>query len=281
MQAKLNDEQLKAAVKQAYGERVSCCSPPSSLISLEKKKRGLTKMVGYSEATLDRLPKNAVENSFGCGNPLGFAEVKEGDVVLDIGSGAGIDCLIAAEKVGASGRVIGIDFTPTMIGRAQENARAAGATNVEFRLGDAEKMPVEDESVDWVISNCVINLAPNKKAVFEEVYRVLKPGGRVSISDIVLGDDLPPHIASSIEALVGCVAGAIKEADYLKAMREAGLVDVQVTSRLVYDGEQVRAMLAECCSSADVADQATRLFDRSFGEIASKVWSAKIVARKP
>jgi SAM-dependent methyltransferase len=280
MQARLNDEQIKEAVKQAYGERVSCCSSPSPLVSLEKKKRGLMKAIGYAEETLARLPQNAVENSFGCGNPLAFAEVQAGEVVLDIGSGAGIDCLIAAERVGASGRVIGIDFTPAMLARARDNARAAQATNVEFRLGDAETMPVEDESVDWVISNCVINLAPNKKKVFEEVHRILKPGGRVSISDIVLGDDLPASVASSIEALVGCVAGAIKETEYLKTMREAGLVDVQVTSRLVYDGEQVEGMVSECCSGTAAAGQSSCV-SGSFGEAAGKVWSAKIVARKP
>jgi len=250
-------------------------------VSLEKKKSELVQELGYTENALQKLPKNAVENAFGCGNPLAFAEVKEGDVVLDIGSGAGIDCLIAAEKVGATGRVIGIDFTPTMIKRAQENARAAGVTNVEFRLGDAENIPLEDESVDWVISNCVINLAPNKKRVFEEVYRVLKPGGRVSISDIVLGDDLPTWIATSIEALIGCVAGAVKEVDYLKAMSEAGLVGVQVTSRLVYSEEQIRSFLGECCSRATMTSHAAELFEKPFGEIAGKVWSAHFVARKP
>lgn len=280
MQARLNDEQIKEAVKQAYGERVSCCSTPSPLVSLEKKKSGLMKTIGYAEETLERLPQNAVENSFGCGNPLAFAEVQEGEVVLDIGSGAGIDCFIAAERVGASGRVIGVDFTPAMIARARDNARAAGAANVEFRLGDAETLPVEDESVDWVISNCVINLAPNKKKVFEEVSRVLKPGGRVSISDIVLGDDLPPSVASSIEALVGCVAGAIKETEYLNTMREAGLVDVQVTSRLMYDGEQVQGLVDECCSGTAAASPSS-CASGSFGDLAGKVWSAKIVARKP
>jgi SAM-dependent methyltransferase len=154
-------------------------------------------------------------------------------------------------------------------------------TNVEFRFGDAEQMPIADASVDWVISNCVINLAPNKKRVFEEVSRVLKPGGRVSISDIVLGDDLPEWVTKSIDALVGCVAGAIKEADYLAAMREAGLSDVQVTARLVYSPEQIQTFLGECCSSGAIAGDAAQLAEQSLGQIAGKVWSAKIVAGKP
>jgi len=176
-------------------------------------------------------------------------------VVLDIGSGAGIDCLIAAEKVGAEGKVIGLDMTPAMLERARANAREAGADNVEFRKGEADDMPVENDSVDWVISNCVINLAPDKGKVFGEVARILKPGGRVSISDIVLGDDLPEEVVKSVDALVGCVAGAIKEADYLEEMRMAGLVDVEVTERMVYGAKEIEGLLGECCVPASEEEE--------------------------
>jgi ubiquinone/menaquinone biosynthesis C-methylase UbiE len=259
----------------------SCCSPGKPLVNLEKKQANLVNVVGYTPEQLEKLPESAVENAFGCGNPLLFAGVQPGEVVLDIGAGAGIDCLIAAEKVGPTGRVIGLDMTPVMIEKARENARRAGATNVEFRLGDAENMPVEDAGVDWVISNCVINLAPDKPKVFSEVARILKPGGQVSISDIVLGDDLPDALVQSIDALVGCVAGAVKEADYLDAMRAAGLTDVEVTSRLVYGEEHLRAFFEGSDSKLTLDSDARAAFATYRDRIVGNVWSARITARKP
>jgi arsenite methyltransferase len=247
----LTDEQIKEAVREGYTRAVesrsSCCS--SADAERVKQVAGL----GYATEELENLPAAAVESSFGCGNPLAFTGVEKGDVVLDIGSGAGIDCLIAAEKVGPEGKVIGLDMTPAMIERARVNAREAGADNVEFRMGEADDMPVESDSVDWVISNCVINLAPDKGKVFREVARILKPGGRVSISDIVLGDDLPQEVVSNVDALVGCVAGAIKEGEYLEAMQQAGLVDVEVTERMVYGEKEIEGFLGECCQP-DVED---------------------------
>jgi SAM-dependent methyltransferase len=259
----------------------SCCSPGQTLVTLEKKRTSLMNVVGYTPTELEKLPEDAVANAFGCGNPLLFTEVKAGDVVLDIGSGAGIDCLIAAEKVGPTGRVIGLDMTPAMIERARANVQQAGVTNVEFRLGDAENMPVDDSSVDWIISNCVINLAPDKPKVFREAYRVLKPGGRVSISDIVLGDDLPDEVVQSVDALVGCVAGAVKEADYLAAMREAGLTNVTVTSRFVYGEEQVCGFIEGNDSKLRLDSEAQPLFAKYRDQIIGKVWSARITAHKP
>lgn len=278
----MTEDQIKQAVKEGYTKALtvgSCCSTGTTPVIVKKKRDYLTDLVGYAPDKLDKLPDSAVQAAFGCGNPLAVAEVKPGDVVLDIGSGAGIDCLIVAEKVGPTGRVIGVDMTPAMIEKARENARRAGVTNVEFRLGDAEKMPVEDVSVDWVISNCVINLAPNKRQVFREVARVLKPGGRVSISDIVLGDDLPEEVVQNVDAMVGCVAGAVKEADYLAAMRAAGLVEVAVISRLVYTEEHMCGFLA--CGDLSWSREAQPLWTQYRDRIVGNVWSARITARKP
>jgi SAM-dependent methyltransferase len=282
MNQHLTEDQIKQAVREGYTKAVtakSCCSTGAAIVTLESKRTKLTHLVGYTTEELDKLPESAVESAFGCGNPLAFAEVEPGDVVLDIGSGAGIDCLIAAEKVGPTGRVIGLDMTPAMIEKARENARKAGVANVEFRLGDAEDMPVEDAGVDWIVSNCVINLAPNKRKVFGEVARALKPGGRVSISDIVLDDDLPEAVVQNIDAMVGCVAGAVKEADYLAAMQAAGLVDVAVTSRLVYSEEQMYGFLAS--KELTWGDEAGSLWAKHRDRIVGNVWSAKITARKP
>ena len=232
--------------------------------------------LGYTPDQLDDVPADAVESAFGCGNPLSCAGVASGDVVLDIGSGAGIDCLIAARKVGDTGKVIGLDMTPAMVERARHNAREAGVAHAEFRMGDAEDMPIDDQSVDWVISNCVINLAPDKHRVFAEVCRVLKPGGRVAISDIVLGDELPDEVVASVDALVGCLAGAIRESEYLEAMRAAGLQDVVVSARRVYGAGEIEGLL-DCGCGSDAED----LFQRCKDRIVDKVWSARLEARKP
>lgn len=286
MNLTMTPDEIKQAVREGYTKLLdvsSCCAAACSTaplpIPLERKRAELTEVVGYTAEELEALPQEAVASAFGCGNPLSFAEVKAGQVVLDIGSGAGLDCLLASEKVGPIGRVIGLDMTPAMIARAREHARNVGAANVEFRLGDAEQMPVDDESVDWVISNCVINLAPDKRRVFSEVVRVLVPGGQVSISDIVLGDDLPDEIVQNVDALVGCVAGAIKESTYLQAMRDAGLTDVVVTSRMVYTEEQLAGFLAGVDNNNTATLQMlwTRYRDRLVGNI----WSARISARKP
>ncbi|NKB72567.1 MAG: arsenite methyltransferase [Candidatus Latescibacteria bacterium] len=263
------DRQIKDAVKEGYTRAIeqdgSCCA--CSCDGPQSTAREL----GYAEGDLDTLPEGATENSFGCGNPLAFTGVEPGQTVLDIGSGAGLDCLIAADRVGPSGRVIGLDMTPAMIDKARTNATEAGLTQIEFRLGEADQMPVEDNSVDWVISNCVINLAPDKYKVFAEVARTLKPGGRVSISDIVLSDELPGEVVSHVDALVGCIGGAIKEGDYLDAMRRAGLVEATVTERAHYGAEQLEGFLQD--DSADLKQWAARLDGR--------VWSARIHGRKP
>lgn len=278
---KLNGEQIKAAVKRAYGERLSGCCSPSSVVPLAGTKRRWVTGLGYAQRDVERLPSSAVEFSFGCGNPLALADISEGAIVLDLGSGAGMDCLLAAEKVGPTGKVIGLDMTPAMVRRARENAHAAGVTNVEFRLGDVEQMPVESESVDWVISNCVINLTPNKRMVFAEIFRVLKPGGRVSISDIVLGEPLPESVVRHVAAWVGCVAGAITEAEHLRAMRDAGLTGVRVVSRWVLSRDELGAFLADWSGNPAVSGNAAKELEAALGAVAGNVWSARIVAEKP
>ena len=283
---KLGEQEIKDAVRSRYAKAIqresSCCGPSVVEAPLQtgsccgptavEQKGTFVKIAGYNPDELRRLPADAVQNSFGCGNPLAFAGVQPGQVVLDIGSGAGIDCFLAAEKVGPTGAVIGLDMTPEMIERARQNAREAGITNVEFRFGDAEKMPLDDNSVDWVISNCVINLSPDKPAVFAEIARVLRPGGRISISDIV-AQELPEAVRRSRDAWTGCLAGAISEEAYVKGLATAGLRDVQVTARTVYDASQLKGLFASsCCGVGEAGGQDVAALAAA---AANKIWSAR------
>ena len=236
-----NAEQIRTVVREHYADLVktdgSCCSSANCCgteIDIETSlTRESANQNGYTDAQLSSIPPDTVENSFGCGNPLMYADIYEGEVVLDLGSGAGIDVLLAAQLVGKSGRAIGIDMTPEMIEKARKNAAEAGAKNVEFRLGEIELMPVKDESVDWVISNCVINLAPDKDSVFREAYRVLKPGGKLLVSDIV-ANHLPKWLKSTISNWAHCISGALPEDQYLDSIRRAGLEEIQVFSKSPY-----------------------------------------------
>jgi SAM-dependent methyltransferase len=267
-------EDIRKNVSEAYTRAVEqgtgCCGP----------KGFAAKTAGYgSEAAA--VP-DAYADSFGCGNPLAFSEVRLGDTVVDLGSGAGLDLLLAAEKVGPSGHVIGVDMTDAMIDRARANATRAGATQVEVRKGHIEDLPVEAGSVDWVISNCVINLSPDKPRVFSEIARVLRSGGRMLVSDLV-AEDLPSWVAETPELYASCIGGATSEAAYLRGLRNAGLVDVEVRSRKVYGAEEVGGLIASevpdgaratgCCGSWAV-EVAAR-------ELAGKVRSISVFARKP
>ena len=189
--------------------------------------------IGYTPEQLAALPEGA-NLGLGCGNPLAHAAPKAGEVVLDLGSGAGMDAFLAAREVGPTGRVIGVDMTPQMLEKARANAVAVGAANVEFRLGEIEHLPVADASVDLIISNCVINLSPAKEQVFREAYRALRPGGRMVVSDLVLLKTLSEEVRGSVEAYVGCVAGAALKEDYLDAIRAAGFRDVEVVEERSY-----------------------------------------------
>ena len=220
---------IKASVRDAYGRVArtasSCCGGNSDTTLASQS-------IGYSTAELGSVPEEA-NMGLGCGNPTAMAALKPGDTVLDLGSGGGFDCFLAAQKVGPEGQVIGVDMTFEMIERARTNARKGGYQNVEFRLGEIEHLPVADSSIDVVISNCVINLSPDKHQVFQEIYRVLKPGGRVMISDMALRRPLPDQVKESIDAYVGCIAGAVLLDDYLESVKASGLREVRIAPKEV------------------------------------------------
>jgi arsenite methyltransferase len=201
----------------------SCCG--QSAVTPEN----ISKAVGYSEEDINQVPEGA-NLGLGCGNPVALASLKPGEVVLDLGSGAGFDCFLASSRVGPTGKVIGVDMTPEMLDKARGNARKGGYKNVEFRLGEIENLPVADGTVDIIISNCVINLSIDKPRVFQEAFRVLKAGGRLMVSDIVLLKALPEALKESIEAYVSCVAGALPKDEYIKAIKDAGFKDVEIVS---------------------------------------------------
>lgn len=221
-------KKIKIIVQKTYsdiakGKSRGCCGGGDDAKFAHEGK------IGYNPQDLQKLPEAAVLG-VGCGNPVAVASLKKGEVVLDLGSGAGIDVFLAADKVGPKGRVIGVDITPEMIARACENAEKGGFRNVEFRLGEIEKLPVEDASIDCVISNCVINLSVDKYRTFAEAYRVLKHGGRLMVSDIVLTKQLPKEIAESAEAYSACISGAVLLDEYIASMDRAGFKNVETLS---------------------------------------------------
>ncbi len=234
----MSDDDIKKIVREKYGRLVrqssSCCQPSGQSCCGGTSTKDIGRNIGYSESELSSVPDDA-NLGLGCGNPTAIASLKEGETVLDLGSGAGFDCFLAANKVGAEGKVIGVDMTPDMIFKARDNARKNGYANVEFRLGELENLPVADSSIDVAISNCVINLVPDKKKVFGELYRALKPGGRFIISDIVLTRPLPERIRQSITAYVGCVAGAVLKEEYLAIMKQAGFAQIEIAAEKEYD----------------------------------------------
>ncbi|MBN1234828.1 MAG: arsenite methyltransferase [Methanotrichaceae archaeon] len=222
----MKDQELKKAVKESYSRvaknAISCCS---SGCCGSAKPQQISKKIGYTDEQMRAVPAES-NLGLGCGNPIALASLKEGETVLDLGSGAGFDCFLASKIVGPKGNVIGVDMTEEMLARARANAEKGGYGNVEFRSGEIEALPVEDKSVDVIISNCVINLVPNKEKAFREAFRVLRPGGRLLVSDIVLKKKLPDFIKQSIEAYVGCVTGALRKEKYLDVIKSAGFEDV-------------------------------------------------------
>ena len=220
-------EKIHSAVREFYGKKAkefdaSCCGSESSC--------SCSAPSTYPAEQVRALPEDLADMTLGCGNPVSEIDIRAGDTVLDLGSGGGLDCFLAAKKAGPGGRVIGVDMTPGMIEKARANAVKVGASNVEFRLGQIEQIPAADGEVDVVISNCVINLSPDKPAVFREMFRILQPGGRVAVSDIVTRGPMSPLVAKSLESWAGCVAGALDVEEYRSGLTEAGFADVTVTA---------------------------------------------------
>jgi len=284
----------------AASQRASCCGPSvgagsaqdasccgSSAVAVES-----TGAAGrfYSAGELDGLPDTVTDVSLGCGNPIAIAELQPGEVVLDLGSGGGIDCFLAAKQVGPQGRVIGLDMTPDMIKLARRNARKVGAKNVDFRYGEMEEIPLPDESVDMIVSNCVINLSPDKDAVFREAYRVLRPGGRICVSDIVVDGDLPRAIREQLDAWAACIAGALDESVYLEKIRAAGFGRLAVVSRdrvadsEIAEEEAAQVLVVGPDGQVTEGAEAKELLAEaglSLHEVARKAASIKVKAYKP
>ena len=256
---------IHETVREHYAERIkssasccadNCCSPENNLYPID---------------LLTTVPTDIASTSYGCGDPITLASLTPGQTVLDLGSGAGLDCLLAAQKVGPEGRVIGVDMTPEMIERAQANAKRVNAANVEFRHGYLEALPVDSSSVDVIISNCVINLSPDKEKVFNEAFRVLAPGGKLAVSDIVTDGELPEAVRNSLSAWAGCVAGAVEAKEYIAMMQSVGFTDISIKP-VFFDKQTVDSALDEM--KLDVTE-----YPRD--AVYKAVYSAKITAYKP
>ncbi len=270
---KIDAKKIREEVKKTYAEAISrenlscCCGSEETCCSIEAED------IGYNKEELNNLLTDSGITTFGCGNPLAYSEVKEGDVVLDLGPGAGLDLLIAARKVGPSGQVIGVDMTEEMISKAEENIKAAGVNNVEVRKGLIEDLPVKSSSVDWVISNCVINLSPEKEKVFSEISRVLKPGGRMVVSDMV-GENIPEWLRKNKNLYSACISGVISEKEYLSGLRKAGLEKVKVSERKTYQSDELESFIK---STPEISKDIKQILEESDIKIAS----IKISAYKP
>jgi SAM-dependent methyltransferase len=275
----MKETEIKKTVRENYGkiarESGSCCSSsaPCSGGSDTARKVGLD--VGYTESDLDAVPEGA-NLGLGCGNPVALASLQEGETVLDLGSGAGFDCFLAAGKVGPKGKVIGVDMTPDMLDKARANARRGNYDNVDFRLGEIENLPAADSSVDVIISNCVINLSSDKPRVFREAFRVLKPGGRIMVSDIVLTRQLPAAIRDSVAAYVGCVSGALLKNEYVDSIEAAGFQEVRVVGESAFPMED----LANDPTARAIASS-MGLTVEDVNNFASSILSAKVSGTKP
>ncbi|TFG47008.1 MAG: arsenite methyltransferase [Gemmatimonadales bacterium] len=255
-----------AALRAAVGKGSSCCGGSDGCGTTDPITSDL-----YEAAQVSGLPVEAVLASLGCGNPTALADLEEGQVVLDLGSGGGIDVLLSARRVGPTGKAYGLDMTDEMLALARRNQAQAGVTNVEFLKGDIEHIPLPDASVDVIISNCVINLAADKRKVFAEAFRVLKPGGRFAVSDVVVRGDVPPEVRRSLELWVGCVAGALEEQQFEAWLREAGFEDPTLEPTRIYKVEDARQFLSEAGLNPDTIAS----------DIDGKFMAAFVRARKP
>jgi ubiquinone/menaquinone biosynthesis C-methylase UbiE len=272
----MSSENLKATVRERYGKaalqvatgaKTGCCSGGSCATSNDDP---ITSNL-YTDAETATLPAEAVLASLGCGNPTALAELHEGEVVLDLGSGGGIDVLLSARRVGPSGKAYGLDMTDEMLALARDNQRKAGVENVEFLKGDIEAIPLPDASVDVIISNCVVNLAADKRKVISEAFRVLKPGGRFAVSDVVVRGEIPADVRSSMELWVGCVAGALTEQEFHSLLWESGFEHIDIEPTRIYEFEDAKAFLTGAGLDTEVLAR----------EVGGRVMGAFIRATKP
>ena len=264
------EREIKEIVKEKYGNAAlrasSCCGPVSSRGGCDPITSNL-----YTSGETATLPAEAVAASLGCGNPTALAELKPGEIVLDLGSGGGIDVLLSARRVGPIGKAYGLDMTDEMLALARENQRKAGVENVEFLKGEIEEIPLPDCTVDVIISNCVINLSADKDRVLAEAFRVLKPGGRLAVSDVVVRGEVPAQIRRNVELWIGCVAGALEEDDYRAKLASAGFEAIEIEPTRVYRAEDAREFLGRAGIDADVIAP----------QVDGKFMSAFVRARKP
>lgn len=270
----MSDKNIQNAVREKYGAaarqvaagKTACCGGGAELSGCDPISQNL-----YDEAEKSALPADAVAASLGCGNPTALAKLQPGEIVLDLGSGGGIDVLLSAKRVAPTGKAYGLDMTDEMLALARENQKKAGVQNVEFLKGAIEEIPLPDNTVDVIISNCVINLSGDKDRVLREAYRVLKPGGRLAVSDIVIRGEVPADIRKSMELWVGCIAGALQENEYRQKLQAAGFQSIDVEPTRIYQVEEARDFLAAAGLDADVVGP----------QIEDKFMSAFIRATKP
>jgi ubiquinone/menaquinone biosynthesis C-methylase UbiE len=264
----MSDQEMKRSLKEKYGEvalqaargTAACCGPEPSTGTCDPVTSDL-----YSPEEIASTPAEAVAASLGCGNPSALAQLKPGETVLDLGSGGGIDVLLSAGWVGPTSKVYGLDMTAEMLALARENQRKAGIDNVEFLKGEIEDIPLPDESVDVIISNCVINLSSDKDRVLSEAFRVLRPGGRLAISDVVVRGDIPAEIRKSVELWIGCIAGALEESEYRRKLARAGFAEIDLEPTRSYQMEDAREFLAQAGIDADtIAPQLNGRFMSAF-----------------
>ena len=276
----MNAMNLKDQIKSKYGEAArrvasggssSCCAPSCCGGDGKSASTDVVTSNLYEQAQKSELPAEAVLASLGCGNPTALAQLNPGEVVLDLGSGGGIDALLSARRVGATGKAYGLDMTDDMLALARENQRKSGLRNVEFLKGEIEHIPLPDASVDVVISNCVINLSADKDQVLTEAFRVLRPGGRFAVSDIVVRGDVPTELRRSIELWVGCVAGALEEAEYRHKLASAGFEAIDLEPTRIYGAADATVLLADSGFDAEVVAR----------QVDGKFMSAFVRARKP
>ncbi len=276
----MNNEQIQKNVKSGYADIVKrntkksflpnifqCCDPKEIATDIGKK-------IGYSEEELKNVPEDA-NLGIGCGNPTALASIKKGETILDLGSGAGFDCFLASRETGETGRVIGVDITPEMVAQAKKNAEKGNYKNVEFKVGEIENLPIENDSVDLIISNCVINLSNQKEQVFKEAFRVAKPNGTIMISDIILLNDLPDYVKNSVEGHIACLAGAVRKEDYINAITKAGFTDIRIDKEANFP---IELMLNDPIAEKIVREN--NLTEKDISAIANSIASISISAKK-